>query len=182
MLIRVPVLCLLLGLSLATGADQTDERLDDLFTTLQSSQDPLELMQTEAQIWEIWYQSGREDIDQWMSEAADLVNAGDLPAAELLYTRVIENLPQFSEGWNRRATVRYYRGDYDGSMEDIERTLRLEPRHFGAIWGLGMILGSKRDYQSAIEAFERLLEIKPSARDARPRIELLRQEMAKEAV
>ncbi len=179
---RKCVLCLLLGLSLAAGADQTDNRLDGLFATLQSSQDPLELMQTEAEIWEIWYQSGRDDVDRWMSEAADLVSSGNLTAAESLYSRVIDSLPQFSEGWNRRATVRYYQGDYDGSMDDIEQTLRLEPRHFGAIWGLGMILGSQRDFQRAIDAFERLLEIKPNARDARPRIELLRQELAKEAV
>ena len=117
-----------------------------------------------------------------MEQAAELVSSGDLAAAESLYTRVIDSLPGFSEGWNRRATVRYYQGDYDGSMADIEQTLRLEPRHFGAIWGLGMILGSQRDFQRAIEAFERLLEIKPNARDAGPRIELLRQELARQAV
>ena len=182
MWLRVPALCLLLGLSLAAGADQTDDRLDGLFVTLQSSQDSLELIQTEAEIWEIWHQSGREDIDRWMAEAADLVNDGNLAAAETLYGRVIESLPQFSEGWNRRATVRYYQGDYDGSMADIEQTLRLEPRHFGAIWGLGMILGLQRDFPRAIEAFERLLEIKPNTRDVRTRIEMLRQELAKEAV
>ena len=117
-----------------------------------------------------------------MAEAADLVSSGDLPAAESLYSRVIENLPQFSEGWNRRATVRYYQGDYDGSMEDIKQTLRLEPRHFGAIWGLGMILGTQQDFERAIIAFERLLEIKPNATDARPRIELLKRELAKQSV
>jgi len=68
------------------------------------------------------------------------------------------------------------------SLADIESTLRLEPRHFGAIWGLGMILGKQREFQRAIEAFERLLEIKPNAQDARPRIELLKQELAKQAV
>ena len=69
-----------------------------------------------------------------------------------------------------------------GGKADIEQTLKLEPRHFGAIWGLGMILGSQRDYQRAINAFELLLEIKPNAGDARPRIELLKQELARESV
>ncbi|MBT8435359.1 MAG: tetratricopeptide repeat protein, partial [Gammaproteobacteria bacterium] len=93
-----------------------------------------------------------------------------------------EEVPDFSEGWNRRATVRFYQRDYDGSLEDIEQTLKLEPRHFGAFWGLGMILGSKQDFERAIIAFERLLEIKPNSDDARPRIELLKQELAKQAV
>ena len=67
-------------------------------------------------------------------------------------------------------------------VADIESTLRLEPRHFGAIWGLGMILGRQQEFERAIEAFERLLEIKPNSQDARPRIELLKREMAKNSV
>ena len=78
--------------------------------------------------------------------------------------------------------MRFYQQDYDGSLADIEQTLKLEPRHFGAIWGLGMILGLQQDYQRAILAFEKLLEIKPNSMDARPRIELLKEAMAKDAV
>ena len=117
-----------------------------------------------------------------MATAGELVQAGNLSAAEEIYTEVIDLMPEFSEGWNRRATVRYYLGDLSGSLADIEETLRLEPRHFGAIWGLGMILGAQRDFERAILAFERLLEIKPNSRDARPRIELLKQELARESV
>ena len=90
--------------------------------------------------------------------------------------------PEFSEGWNRRATVRDYQQDYGGSIKDIRRALSLEPRHFGAIWGLGMILGRDRDFSGAITAFERLLEIKPNSRDAKPRIEILKQELNKSSV
>ncbi len=176
------ILALALLLPLAAPADQTDARLDALFETLRSSEDTLVLLETEAEIWEIWYDSGEAEVDTMMQTAAEEVRAGDLVAAELIYSEVIERLPEFSEGWNRRATVRYYQGDYDGSLDDIEQTLRLEPRHFGAIWGLGMILGLKRDFERAIWAFERLLEIKPNAQDARPRIELLRQELAKQSV
>ena len=163
-------------------ADQTDQRLDGLFQTLKISQDVTALGEAEAAIWEIWYDSGKEDIDTMLLEAAELMGSGQLAAAESIYSRVIEAAPNFSEGWNRRATVRYYRRNYADSLDDIEQTLKLEPRHFGAIWGLGMILGAQRDYQRAILAFERLLEIKPHASDARPRIELLKQELAKEAV
>ena len=164
------------------AADQTDERLDGLFQTLKTSQDVTALVEAEATIWDIWHESGVEEVDSMLQEAAELMSTGQLAEAESLYTRVIASVPMFSEGWNRRATVRYYQRNYAGSLEDIEQTLKLEPRHFGAIWGLGMILGAQRDYQRAILAFERLLEIKPNAIDARPRIELLKQELAKEAV
>ncbi len=165
-----------------TYADQTDGRLGELFSTLQNSQNPEELQSAETSIWEIWFESGEQEIDELMDEAGNAMQAGKLEYAEGLYSRVIEKAPDFSEGWNRRATVRYYRKDYEGSLEDIKRTLILEPRHFGATWGLGMILGSRRDFSGAIAAFERLLQIKPNARDAGPRIELLKQELAKSAV
>ncbi|HEY5738471.1 MAG TPA: tetratricopeptide repeat protein, partial [Gammaproteobacteria bacterium] len=143
--------------------DQTDSRLDALFETLQSSQDEVLLLETESEIWDIWYDSGEQQVDDKMEQAAEQLRNGNLAAAGRLYSEVIEMLPEFSEGWNRRATVRFYQRDYAGSLADIEETLRLEPRHFGAIWGLGMILGSQRDYERAILAFERLLEIKPNA-------------------
>jgi tetratricopeptide (TPR) repeat protein len=163
-------------------ADQNDQRLDDLFHTLQTSNDSTELSAVEASIWEIWYASGDPDIDELMQEADVLLAAGNLAAAEDLFTQIIELAPGFAEGWNRRATVRFYRQDYDGSLDDIEQTLKLEPRHFGAIWGLGMIMGLQQDYQRAIYAFEKLLEIKPNSLDARPRIELLKEALARQAV
>ncbi len=180
-LIRLAVGIALL-LPTASMADQSDERLDELFFILQSSKSPVELQEAEFAIWEIWFDSGREDIDRLMKEAGKAVQSGELPQAEVLYSQVTDVLPEFSEGWNRRATVRYYRQDFEGSLDDIEITLRLEPRHFGAIWGLGMILGLERDFIGAIAAFERLLELKPNAHDARPRIELLKKKLAKSAI
>ena len=178
-----PILGVLLAsLSSVISADQNDARLDGLFEILQSSQDEIELRETEAEIWEIWFSSGDEAIDEKMALAGKLSNSGKLTAAEKIYSEVISILPGFSEGWNRRATVRFYMQDYEGSLADIEETLRLEPRHFGAIWGLGMILASQRDYERAILAFERLLELKPNARDARPRIDMLKRKMARESV
>ena len=178
--------CLAVTLLLSTQhtalADKNYKRLDALFQTLQTSRDNDELSEVEATIWEIWYDSGEPDIDALMLEGAALASAGNLDAAEATYARIITLAPGFSEGWNRRATMRFYQQDYDGSLADIEQTLKLEPRHFGAIWGLGMILGLQQDYQRAILAFEKLLEIKPNSMDARPRIELLKEAMAKDAV
>ena len=178
----VPIALLALSVPGPSLADQSDQRLEPLFDTLKTSQDALELLETESEIWNIWYQSGDQTIDDMMVQAASLVSAGDLRRAEEVYSDAIDRLPGFSEAWNRRATVRYYLGDHDGSLADIEATLRLEPRHFGAIWGLGMILGAKRDYERAILAFERLLEIKPGASDAQPRIDLLKRAIAEDSI
>jgi len=184
-LVKVPILLVMsitLFLPTITSADQTDTRLDALFEVLQKSIDKSELQEAESNIWQIWYESGQQDIDLLMEQASELAQAGELDLAESIYTEVIEMAPDFSEGWNRRATIRYYRKDYDGSLEDIHRTLVLEPRHFGAVWGLGMILGWQRNFDDAIIAFERLLELKPHSSDAEPRIEILKQELAKSAV
>jgi len=169
-------------MSAGIHADQTDERLDALFQTLKTSQDPSELETVERDIWEIWFDSGQQEVDELMEKAELAMQAGQLGIAEAIYSRVVEMAPGFSEGWNRRATVRYYREDYEGSFSDIERTLYLEPRHFGATWGLGMILEYWRDYGGAIAAFERLLEIKPNSDDIRRRIDELEREQAKSAV
>jgi tetratricopeptide (TPR) repeat protein len=183
-ILRMPwlIAALVVIMPVFAAADQNDQRLDELFRQLQTSQDADELIEIEASIWEIWYHSGNPAIDDMMLEASALMRAGDMIAAESIYTRIIAEEPNFSEGWNRRATVRFYAGDFDGSLADIEQTLKLEPRHFGAFWGLGMILGLQQDYERAISAFEKLLEIKPNSRDARPRIESLKKAQAEAAV
>ena len=163
-------------------SDQTDPRLDELFTTLKTSKNTVVLQETEADIWAIWFDSGSEEIDKLMEKAGIAVQSSQLTKAEKLYSQVVKMAPRFSEGWNRRATVRYYQTDYSGSLTDIQQTLALEPRHFGAIWGLGMILGWERDFSGAITAFEQLLEIKPNASDAKPRIEILKQELTKNSI
>ena len=117
--------------------------------------------EAELDIWAIWFESGNERIDGLMEEAGAAVQSQQLAQAEEIYSKVVKLAPEFSEGWNRRATVRYYQNDYSGSLQDIRQTLALEPRHFGAVWGLGMILGWERDFSGAITAFERLLEINP---------------------
>ena len=177
---------MLLGICLihspVSQSDQTDTRLDDLFVTLQNSDDVAQLREAESNIWEIWFDSGEQEVDKMMEEGRKAVVAREYAIAEEIYSQVIDRLPGYSEGWNRRATIRYYQQNYDGSLLDIRQTLALEPRHFGAIWGLGMILGWQKEYSSAIIAFERLLELKPNSGDARPRIEMLRQEMQKSII
>ena len=162
-----------------TLADQTDERLDELFATLKSNDNIRVQHETVQDIWQIWYQNDSEEINRLMHEGEQAVVSGELEKAEDLFTEIVEKSPDFSEGWNRRATVRFNLQDYTGSLEDIKRTLALEPRHFGAIWGKGMILGLQRDYSGAIQAFKQMLQIAPYSDDAIRRIDLLEKEIRK---
>ena len=164
---------------LSAFADQNDERLDELFATLKNDGNVMVQHETVQSIWQIWYESGHEDTNALMREGEEAVLAGQLEKAEGIFTRIVERSPEFSEGWNRRATVRYNLKDYSGSLDDIKQTLILEPRHFGAIWGKGMILGIQRDYSGAISAFKQMLKIAPYSEDAIRRIELLEKEIRK---
>ena len=163
-------------------SDQNNPELEPLFDTLKQSSDQAELSQIEAKIWSIWFESGDSKIDELMENGSEAAARGMLDAAEKFYDEVVTTAPEFSEGWNRRATIRFYRNDYDGSLADIRQTLVLEPRHYGAIWGLGMILGLKQEYEAAITAFEQLLAIKPSSQGIDERIRMLREALAKSAV
>ena len=90
------------------------------------------------------------------------------------FSELIDAEPSFAEAWNKRATVYYLMDRYEDSVRDIERTLALEPRHFGAISGMGLIFLERADEVGALDAFEKVLEIHPYARGARFYVEQLR--------
>ena len=158
-------------------ADQTDPRLSSLFGRLQTTKDAVEGTALTRRIWGIWYRSGRADIDELVHRGRALMAQAQLKAAVAVFDRVTERAPQFAEGWNRRATVRYLIGDYKGSLADIVRTLALEPRHFGALSGRGLVylkLGRERD---ALRAFRDALAVNPHLSSTRINIRLLRERL-----
>lgn len=162
----------------ATGwADQSDERLEELFDRLRTTADPLEAQIIEVQIWQIWIDSGREDINALVVEGSRSMVQGLLKEAIAIFDRVVTALPDFAEGWNKRATAHYLNRDYTASMIDIERTLALEPRHFGAISGMGLIFMARGDEANALRAFEEVLKVHPHAKGAKARVEELHKKL-----
>ncbi len=158
----------------ATGrADQSDERLDELFDRLRTTADPLEAQTIEVRIWRIWTDSGRDDINALVEEGSRSMVQGLLTEAIAIFDRIVSTLPDFAEGWNKRATAHYLNGNYTASMIDIERTLALEPRHFGAISGMGLIFMARGDEANALRAFEEVLKVHPHARGAKVHVKEL---------
>ena len=171
----LPVAALLL--SLAAAADQNDQRLAPLFETLKSTGDAAAARAAEIEIWRIWIDSGNSDIDALMVEGVTAMSNARLEDAITIFGEITERAPGFAEGWNKRATAYFLNEDYVASVRDIQTTLALEPRHFGAISGMGLIFLSRGDETGALAAFEAVVAIHPNAPGARQRIEELRKRL-----
>ena len=144
------------------NADQTDPKLDTLFAALQTSLSNANAASLEREIWAIWTRYPDDQaINRQMDRAIKMMNAGQLDDAEAMFSAIISRKPAFAEAWNKRATVRFFRGDDAGSANDILQVIKLEPRHFGALSGLGMIKVREGDLQGALQAYRAAQRINP---------------------
>jgi tetratricopeptide (TPR) repeat protein len=123
-------------------------------------------------------QSGSDTADLLLRRAHKAIEAKDYKAAEKILDAAIVFLPEWAEGWNARATVRYLDGDYDGSMADIAQTLKREPRHLGALLGMASILQSRDKDDEALKVYERVLAIAPHWKSAEEAADKLKAEIA----
>jgi len=136
------------------------QRLDELFALLKATKAESDGDEIVAAIWTLWLQSGNAEIDEAMQRA--VLAMGGAPALALpILDDIVARAPQWAEGWNKRATVLYLLGEHDRSLADIDRVLALEPRHFGALAGIGLIRMDKGENRLALAAFRRALAINP---------------------
>jgi tetratricopeptide (TPR) repeat protein len=176
---------LVLGLALPAGpvaADQDDPRLAALFARLKAAPDAGAAEEVEAEIWHLWFQSDDEVIGLLMAQGVAAMTRRDLRAALGKFDQIVKIAPGFAEGWNKRATVLYLLGDYAESLHDIERTLTLEPRHFGALSGRGLVLLELDEQAGALESFESALKIHPKLPGANHNAKMLRREIQKHEI
>lgn len=157
------------------SADQNDPRLDELFARLQTVEDETAAAEITSHIWRLWRESRNAMVEEAMERGSRAIAANRLVRAERWFDQVIDMSPDFAEGWNQRATVRYLRGRHAESAADIRRTLLLEPRHFGALAGLGLVYMELGRDAAALDAFRRALAVNPHLSGARENIELLEQ-------
>jgi len=165
----------LMSLAPLVGGSQTDERLDTLFGRLKTTDNNAEGAVLTQLIWEIWHQSDNDIVNDLMSEGIGEMSVRNYERALTVFNEVVEIAPDFAEGWNKRATVYYLMGKYKASIRDIERTLALEPRHFGALSGLGLIFLAIGNDGAALEAFEAALKVNPHMPGPRTNAEELRK-------
>jgi tetratricopeptide (TPR) repeat protein len=141
-------------------ADRT-KGLDFLFGALKAAPDEESAKLVEARIWAIWLQTPSDTAALLMSRAKVAMDAQQMDLALKLLDAIIKLRPDYTEAWNRRATLYYLQNDYMHSMADIAQVLIREPRHFGALAGLGMIMQDLGDDKRALDAFRKALEINP---------------------
>ena len=135
--------------------------LDFLFGALKAAPDAESAKQVENRIWALWLASGSDTANLLMTRAKSAIDSNNLDLAVQLLDAIVKIKPDYIEAWNRRATLHYMRKEYGQSMEDIRQVLIREPRHFGAMSGLGMILQEFGDEKHALDVFRRALEINP---------------------
>ena len=135
--------------------------LDFLFGALKAAPDEASAKHVEARIWAVWMQTPSDTAALLMQRAKAAMEAQKIDVAQKLLDAVVKLRPDYIEGWNRRATLFYLKNDYAHSLEDIEQVLSREPRHFGALAGLGMIMQDIGDEKRALDAFRKALAVNP---------------------
>ena len=136
--------------------------LDDLFARLRAATAPAEIEALQQGIWQLWLTAGHPLLDKRLEEGMRAMSAGDYTRAIEQFTALIELGPDYAEGWNKRATAHYLRGEYRASLLDIRETLRREPRHFGALAGWSTILRMLGDDRGALRVLRRLEKLCPA--------------------
>ena len=160
--------------SMPLAAQEAD--LDDLYAQL-ADPDLKSWEQVERQIWSEWSQSGSPAMDLLLDRGRTAMEAGDWGKAIEHLTALTDHAPDFAEGWNARATAYYHLGRYGPAMSDIQRTLALDPRHFGAISGLALILEDLGYAEDALKAYREVQAIHPHRPNLEETIERLEKEV-----
>ncbi len=135
--------------------------LDFLFGALKAAPDEVSAKHVEARIWAIWLQTPSDTAALLMTRAKAAVDAQKIDVAIKLLDAVIRLRPDYIEAWNRRATLYYMQNEFGRSLADIQQVLIREPRHFGALAGLGMIMQELGDDKRALDAYRKALAVNP---------------------
>ncbi|MGA0128332.1 MAG: HEAT repeat domain-containing protein [Burkholderiales bacterium] len=127
----------------------------------------------ETAIWKVWGRYGNDEIDAVFAEGLNQMSAGRFVLALKTFTGIIERVPDFTEAWNKRATLYYLLNRDNESMSDVHEVLRQEPMHFGALTGYGLLKSRQGDYRVAIKYFEQALLVNPNMKDVAHNLEQL---------
>ncbi len=172
---RIVAALLPLFLTCAVAFAEDTAKLDSLFDRLKTAE-VAEAGRIETEIWIEWSKSGSPAMDLLLQRGKDAMALGETGQAIEHFTAVIDHAPSFAEAWNARATAYYMAGEFGPSVADIGQVLTLNPRHFGALSGLAMILEETGKPDRALEVYKAALAIHPHLQGASEAIERLETE------
>eukprot|EP00927_Polykrikos_kofoidii_P060764 TRINITY_DN55681_c0_g1_i1.p1 TRINITY_DN55681_c0_g1~~TRINITY_DN55681_c0_g1_i1.p1 ORF type:complete len:469 (-),score=72.91 TRINITY_DN55681_c0_g1_i1:77-1483(-) len=115
----------------------------------------------EVALWDWWTRTGDDELDTDMRRGTALLEIDEFEGAVSIFSDIIERVPSFAEGWNKRATALFMLGQYEASIADCREVLRLKPRHFGCLAGMGMCYQAAGKRQEALESFRHALDVHP---------------------
>ena len=167
--------------SFFSSAQSSQEKvLNNLFNQLKKVNNSKSAVLLETKIWSIWNEHPTNNkLTERLEFGTELMQYGDYNFALRVFDNIIVTDPKWSEGWNKRATVYFLMSQFKDSLDDIEKVLNIEPRHFGALSGQARIFLKLQKYEKAIKSIERALKFYPSfkSREMIPEIErLIREE------
>ena len=151
--------------------------LDELFDRLGKAQDDSEAKGIAGAIERVWMRSGSDTADLLMNRAVQAIAHKNWTLSQDLLDKVVVINPYWAEAWNKRATARFFAEDYMGSMADLAEVLKLEPRHYAALTGMGFILQRTGFDKRALQVFRRALEINPQQEEIRKLVDKLTLEV-----
>jgi tetratricopeptide (TPR) repeat protein len=166
----------------AKPAESRESKLETLFGKLKRERNEKAAERIAGQIWDEWFESGSASVDLMMGWAQKAMEEKKYDVALDFLDEVIVLQPDYAEGWNRRATLHFMMSNYGKSMSDIDHTLQLEPRHFGALSGMAQILKNTGRKESALKAWQRVLDVYPMMRNAQNEVAALEEELAGEGI
>ena len=152
---------------------QRAKALGELYDELGHAKDAADALPIAEAIEQIWRISGSDTIDLLLDRADNFVKGADLDMAAQVLDSVVELAPEDAEGWHQRAMVHFMQQDYQAALADWKRGLVIDPRHYKALNGLGLVLEELGDKKGALEAFRKALKVNPFLDSARQRIEEL---------
>tara|TARA_Y100000590_G_scaffold11376_1_gene13967 strand:+ start:515 stop:1078 length:564 start_codon:yes stop_codon:yes gene_type:complete len=157
------------------NAEDRKSELDKLFFQLKNTKDLSSALIIENKIQKIWSIHPSNDrrgfrLTELLNQGSRLISMGELNKAYDLFTKIIATEPDWSEAWNKRATVLYLMNRYESSLGDIKITLTLEPRHFGALSGQALNYIELKQYKKAIQSYRAAQKIYPALDSAKKMI------------
>ena len=169
------------------NAEDRKNELDKLFAQLKNAKNLSSAQIIENKIWKIWSIHPSDDrrgfrLTELLTQGSRLMNMGELSKAYILFTKIIATEPDWSEAWNKRATVLYLMNRYQSSLDDIKITLELEPRHFGALSGQALNYIELKQYEKAIQSYKAAQKIYPALDSAKKMIPELQELINDQAI